>query len=734
MRKEKQNKGINGLTFNNKIKIISIIFILFFIVLIGRLFNVQILNSEKFQLTAKKQIQKKEIIRPLRGIIFDRNMKPLVTNVFDISIAANPRRIKNTDSTLAIIAKVTKGDLGKYISLLSQKQDAEVLLENIKGVQDTRKFDTLKVEGINITKNPVRYYTYGSLASQILGYTDDQYKGKSGIEFTYDKELAGSTGLVIMQKDGQGNKRPFQGLFQKYPENGSNIVLTIDINIQQIVEEELQKGIKESGAKGGKVLVISVKTGEILAMSSYPTFNPNEKKGSDTSGMKNRVISDIYEPGSTYKLIAAAGSLEENLFNRNSVINTENGEYVIAKDLKIKDVHGSPSMTFEEVIINSSNVGIAKISERLGKEKFYKYSRRFGLGTFTGIEIMGENKGLLKHPSDFKTGTLQYCAMGYQLMTNVLQISMAYLSIANNGYLMKPMIVKKFISPEGQVLRKYEPLTLRQTVSEKTAKSLNEFFVGVVERGTGKSAQLERVSAAGKTGTTQILTKEGYSKSAHNGSFIGYFPSDNPSLLVAVYMDELVNTGDFYGGKVAAPVFKRISDRIIEYVGENSLYSPEFLNEDFNKLQIASKDVKINNGDDLFIVPDFTGMELRNAIEILNEKKIKYEVEGLKNEKQITEKGIKRLVVEQSIAAGIEVHEKDATIKFKIKDIKSDDNNNNVIPDVVGLSLRQAITKLSSKGFNVEIAGTGKVESIEPKAGELKPNGTKVKIIANNKN
>ncbi len=733
MQKEKQNKGIINLTFDKKIKIISALFVLFFIVLIGRLFNVQIINSEKFQLTAKKQIQKKEIIRPLRGVIFDRNMKPLVTNVFDISITANTKRIKDLDSTLSIISKFTEGDKGKYISLLSQKQDAEVQIEKLSGVQDTRKFDTLKLDGITITKSPVRHYTYGSLASQVLGYTDDQYKGRSGIEYTYDKELTGSTGLVIMQKDGQGNKRPFQGLFQKYPENGSNIVVTIDINIQQIIEEELLKGVKESGAKGGKVLVISVRTGEILAMSSYPTFNPNEKKSSDTSGMKNRVISDIYEPGSTYKLITAAGSLEENLFNRNSVINTENGEYVLAKDLVIRDVHGSPSMTLEEVIINSSNVGIAKISERLGKEKFYKYSRSFGLGTFSGIEIMGENKGLLKHPSDFKTGTLQFCSMGYQIMTNVLQISLAYASIANNGLLMKPLIVKKCISPEGQILWKNEPLTLRQTVSEKTAKILNEFFVGVINNGTGTAAELETVSAAGKTGTTQILTKGGYSKTAHNGSFIGYFPSDSPSLLVAVYMDELVNTGDFYGGKVAAPVFKRISDRIIEYVGQNSLYSPEFLNEDFNKLQIVSKDIKTKNENE-FIMPDFTGMELKNAITILNEKKIKFEIEGIKNEKEITVKGVRRLVVEQSIAAGKEINEKDATVKFKIKDVKSEGNNTQVIPDVVGLSLRQAITKLSSRGFNVEITGTGKVESIEPRAGELMPNGTKVKIIANNKN
>jgi cell division protein FtsI/penicillin-binding protein 2 len=733
MHKEKQNKGIINLTFDKKIKIISTIFVLFFIVLIGRLFNVQILNSEKFQLTAKKQTQKKEIIRPLRGIIFDRNMKPLVTNVFDVSITANPKRIKNIDSTLNIISKITEGDKGKYISLLSQKEDSEIQIEKLSGVQETRKFDTLKLDGINITKSPVRYYTYGSLASQVLGYTDDQYKGRSGIEYTYDKELTGSTGLVIMQKDGQGNKRPFQGLFQKYPENGSNIVVTIDINIQQIIEEELLKGVKESGAKGGKVLVISVRTGEILAMSSYPTFNPNEKKSSDTSGMKNRVISDIYEPGSTYKLITAAGSLEDNLFNRNSVINTENGEYVLGKDLVIKDVHGLPSMTFEEVIINSSNVGIAKISERLGKEKFYKYSRNFGLGTFSGIEIMGENKGLLKHPSDFKNGTLQFCSMGYQIMTNVLQISLAYASIANNGFLMKPLIVKKCISPEGKILWKNEPITLRQTVSEKTAKILNEFLVGVINNGTGTAAELETVSAAGKTGTTQILTKSGYSKTAHNGSFIGYFPSDSPSLLVAVYMDELVNTGDFYGGKVAAPVFKRISDRIIEYVGQNSLYSPEFLNEDFNKLQIASKDIKTKNENE-FIMPDFTGMELRNAITILNEKKIKFEIEGIKNEKETIAKGVRRLVVEQSIAAGKEINEKDATIKFKIKDVKSEWNNTQVIPDVVGLSLRQAITKLSTRGFNVEITGTGKVESIEPKVGELMPNGTKVKIIANNKN
>ena len=657
-------------------------------------------------------------------------MNQLVTNLYEYTIDVYPKYVKNPDSVAAVLADLFKKDKNHYISLMHQKIESMFTLDKISGVTDTRFFDTLKCEGVIFQKTPYTYYNYGSLASQIIGYTDKSNEGASGIELAYDDELSGTTGLLIYQRDGKGNKRPFTGFSQKYPVAGDNIVLSLDINIQKIVEEELAKGVNKVKSKGGRALVISVNTGEILAMSSYPTFDPNSKKIDDANFMLNRVISDKYEPGSVYKLISIAGAIEENLVNKETVVNTENGEWRLSENRVITDEHKAPSMSVEQVIEFSSNIGTGKIARMLGSQKQYEFARKFGLGTFSGIETINETRGFVKHPSDYKFASLEWIAMGYEVAVNFLQISMAYSAVANNGMLMKPILVKKTTNSNGKVIQERTPVPIRQVISPKTSRTLVDCFRKVVENGTGTEAKLDKINIAGKTGTTQRTSNKGssYSEQSHNSSFIGFFPVEKPTLLVAGFMDEMDNTKEFFGGKVAAPIFKNISERIIDYIGINSIFSPDMLNENFDKVVPVSAGV--NNNNDYFEMPDFTNMELKNVKAILSEHKINLEVEGENKSGEV--KGVKYIVTNQFPNAGEKFDlVKHVNVKLKVKNLKSD-KPKNLVPKVLNMSIRKAVNTLVTEGYTVEIEGNGVVDMQIPECGNELSKGSKVKIICKN--
>ena len=438
-------------------------FLFLFVAIIARLVIIQVIDSEKYRFTAKKQSQTRDIIISPRGLISDRNMNTMVSNIYKLTITADPSKIKNPDSVATLIALKLNKDKKPYLELLSDKNNPSVFLERKIDVTDLKGFDTVKIDGLVILKEPARMYNFGSIASQVIGFTDVENNGVTGVEYAFNKELSGKEGYMIMQKDGKGNKRPDLSFVQKEPVAGDNIILTIDKELQTFAEQELADAIKHFNADKGKVVIVAVKTGEILAMTSCPTFDPNNIKTEDTIGMKNSVISDIYEPGSTFKIITAAGCLEEGIENENSVVSTENGSYSFNGNL-ITDSHPASSLTFQQVIEYSSNIGAAKLSQKLGQERFYKYARDFGIGIFTGVELRGENKGLLKRPIEFSNGSLEYMAIGYQVSVNALQLAMAYSAIANNGMLMRPYIIKKEFSPDGSIVYESSPSSVRQVV------------------------------------------------------------------------------------------------------------------------------------------------------------------------------------------------------------------------------------------------------------------------------
>lgn len=480
-------------------------------------------------------------------------------------------------------------------------------------------------------------------------------------------------------------KRPAVEYPRQEPVDGNNVILTIDMNIQKITEEELAAGVDANNSTGGKVIVMNVKTGEILAMNSIDNESGSQDKIAE--------ITDLYEPGSTFKIVTAAAALEESLLSKFDVINTYGGEY-----MNIKDSHKFTSLTFQQVIEQSSNVGTINIAGRLGKERYYKYARDFGFGITTGLDLPGEMKGRLKRPVEFSPVTLNYMSIGYEVLVTALQMANAYACVANGGMMMKPFIIKKILAPDGTLLKEFKPVEIRNVISKQTSKILTELFVGVVERGTGIDARIENIKIAGKTGTSQKMVEGKYSKSKYTSSFIGYFPAENPQIVIAVIIDA-PGAGEYYGGKVSAPIFKRIAERIINLTGLHEYSTPEY----------NAEVVQVNNIPDEFSSLNLVNFEVSDAIKILNENEIPFEVEGKRKN---------AVVVSQSSVTG-----EDGVKKVKLITSGSESVNNDLkesslkMPDLKGMSVRKCIKVISAMGLNYKMNGNGKVVTQIPEPG-----------------
>lgn len=702
-----------------KMNFILLLLLSVFCIILVNLVRIQILDSEKYRIAARKQYENKVVLSPFRGLVFDRNMNILVSNSYEISLAADPNMVESPEETADYLASVFGKGKEEYLPKLKAQNTSFVYLEREIDASENRGLDTLDIPGIIVLKEPKRVYNYGSLASQVLGFTNSENKGQTGIELSMDKVLTGREGYVIMQRDGKGNNRPSLEFPRKDAENGNNIILTIDINAQRNAEEELAAGIKEFSADGGKVVVMSVKTGEILAMCSYPGYDPNNITSADTLGMKNTVISDIYEPGSTFKIVSAAASLEEKVETKNSIIQTESINEV--KGIGIKDVHSSSSMTFTEALEQSSNVGFGKIALKIGPERFYKYARDFGFGIGTGIELPGENKGLLKRPIDYSSFSLPYMSIGYEVLVNVLQISSCYAAVANKGAMMKPFIVKKEVTGEGSVIFENKPSLLRQVISEETALNLTELLTGVVEKGTGTDAKLEAVRVAGKTGTSQRLIEGKYSSNSHNASFVGFFPAEDPQILITVVLNN-PKSGEFYGGKVAAPIFRRIAEKVVNFAGTGENGFSRFVNVNFTPgIEQGAESVQ----ESVSLMPNLLNLKKSNAVDVLKEAGIGYEIireEGTEND----EPGM--IVSSQEPPPGEGFTGGNRTAKLHIRKLNPESDRMKEVPDVRGMSLRRGISRIMSEGFEIAVEGTGKVTGQIPAPGSKQLPGARVII------
>jgi cell division protein FtsI (penicillin-binding protein 3) len=527
-----------------------------------RLVYLQVFRYGDFQQRAQHQQQRSFDLSPKRGVIFDRAGRELAMSIQVDSAFAVPTEIPDLANTISLIARITKDDprvlladcrARKTFCWVARKPDAEVI-ERIRG---------MNLQGIHFQKEPRRFYPKRELAAQMLGYvgTDDQ--GLSGLERQFNSELQGKPGKLMISVDAR--KRWFSSV-EKQPEPGNNVVLTVDQNIQYIAERELETAMAQTKSAAGTVIVQNPRTGEILALANRPTFNPNLRREITTEALKDRAVSDIYEPGSAFKIVTISAGLEEKVTHPDELFDCRMGAIVI-NGLRIRDSKQHGILSVSDIIAESSNVGAIKVALRLGDDRLYKYIRAFGFGQQTGIELPGETRGLTKPVNRWSKVSIGAISMGQEIGISPLQLIGLISTIANDGVWVAPRIVAGTVEPQTTPRTiSFQPAASRRVISSLTAAEMRQMLQGVVLHGTGRKAILEGYSSAGKTGTGQEVDPRThtYSKTKYNASFAGFAPINDPKISVAVILDSPV--GLHQGGQVSAPVFQRVTQQVLEYL------------------------------------------------------------------------------------------------------------------------------------------------------------------------
>jgi cell division protein FtsI (penicillin-binding protein 3) len=525
--------------------------------LTARLYYFQVIHYLDWVARAQRQQQHTIEVAPQRGTIFDRQMNPLAMSLGVDSIFAVPCEIPDPSMVAHLLAPALGLDpdelLGRFKAFhtfcwVKRKASAE----------EATRVSELNLKGIYSLRETKRFYPKGELAASVVGYVGLDDTGLAGLEHATNEVIKGRPGRVLVACDAR--HRSF-GSTELQGQPGKNVVLTLDEKVQYIAEKALAEAVENWHAAGGTVLVQNPNTGEILAMASQPTFNPNEYGKSPPEALTNRAIGWVYEPGSTFKLVALSAALEEGLTNPSEVIYCQEGSIELAGRV-IHDHKPFGNLTVTDVMVDSSDVGAIKLGLRVGQERLYRYIRAFGFGSKTDIELQGEERGLLKPPNRWSGISIGEISMGQEVGVTPLQLLTAYSAIANGGMLYQPRIVHDvFIHQQHDPL---PPVSGHRVLSQHTAETMKQIFAGVVERGTGVPAQLNGYSAAGKTGTAQRAENGTYSKSHYVSSFVGFAPVTRPAVTILVVIDSPV--GAIYGTTVAAPVFRSIAEQTLGYL------------------------------------------------------------------------------------------------------------------------------------------------------------------------
>lgn len=554
-----------------KALILCTVILFCFSVIVIRLVDLMVFDHETLTQKADRQYLGIKTLSPQRGVIRDREMRPLSVNIETASLYAVPSKIndiKRLSYNLAPIIKVSEKRLRN--KLLEKKDKAFIWVGRRLDEKTVQKINRLQQkfklqEELGFLTETKRQYPNGQMASHILGFTNIDNEGIDGIELRYNKEIRGSIKKVYHIRDARGNSL-LDDIEESIP--GNNLMLTIDEGLQHIVEREIENAMGTWQAEAVVAIMMEPSTGKILAMANRPTYDPNSAGNVQADERRNRAITDNYEPGSTFKTFLASAAIEEKIVSLNEKFDVSRGFIKVPGGI-IRDAHRHGVLTFKEVIQKSSNVGASQIALRLGKERFYNYIKKFGFGEKTGIDLPGEAKGLVRNTEKWSGRSLPSISIGQEISVTPLQILRAYSAIANGGKLMKPYIVSDIISPEGEIIKNFSPEVEKQVISETTAKIMRDILKTVVEEGgTAQKASVMGNMVAGKTGTAQMVDpKTGlYSKNDYASSFVGFTPADNPkiALIVVVFKPR----GARYGGTVAAPVFKNITEQAFVYLNE----------------------------------------------------------------------------------------------------------------------------------------------------------------------
>jgi cell division protein FtsI (penicillin-binding protein 3) len=511
---------------------------------------------------AAREYERAMVVQGKRGAIFDRNGSPLAVSIESASIAAYPRLIADRQEAAGHLARVMGEPEQKIYAKLNPKRSF-VWLRRQAIPSQVEEVRALGMRGIDFITEHRRFYPNKTLAAQLLGFSGIDGHGLEGLEFHFEEDLKGREEKITVLEDALG--RRFEGAGKTPLTEGNNVVLTIDRTIQHIAQRALEDAVTTYEGQSGIAIVMVPATGEVLALAHYPFFNPNSYRDFGRALWRNRAVTDPFEPGSTMKMFSAAAAIDTEICRSDTIFFCENGEYRIGKNV-VHDTKSHGWLSLQQIIKYSSNIGSVKMAEKLGARQLYEYLRGFGFGRRSGIACPGETSGSLssfKRWSAIDTGAISF---GQGVSVSAIQLAAAASAIANDGLLMKPLLVREITDRKGGTLKKFSPEAVRRVVSASTAKTVRRILKTVItDGGTGVNAALEGYSVGGKTGTAQKIDESGtYAKGRYLSSFVGFAPADHPELTIVVLVDEPENQN--YGGIVAAPAFRRIALETLSYL------------------------------------------------------------------------------------------------------------------------------------------------------------------------
>ena len=608
-----------------------------------RLFIIQILKTDHYQELCRKQSDYRKVIAPIRGTIYDRNHKPLTVDIVQYNIAVHPYLINHKEEMARELDTLLLPNYSRYLKILESNRTYATLERNLPHSRIKAFLNKYQYHNAFAVERKIhRNYPFGEIAGQLIGFTDIDNHGIVGLEKEFDPYLSGTPGWQITLKDGWGrlNNRP--DLPHQETVDGNDIVLTIDYEYQAILFEELQNAFRKHNADKAMGIIIDPNTGAIRAMASIPSFDPNHPSDYPISSQINRVVTDIFEPGSTFKIVTATAAFDRNSVQPGDSIDCENGYMAIGKNI-IHDHKKYKRLTFAEVIKKSSNIGTIKVAEKIGKDQVFSYTRRFGFGARSDIRFPGEQEGILHPLKEWSDLTLAQIAMGQGICVTALQLAYAYAAIANGGYLLKPQLVSSIKTKEGVTISKIKPRFIRRVASAETMQMMRNLLRLTVQSGTGINANINGMSIAGKTGTAQKVTENGYSQTDYIATFVGFFPADNPKLLCVIVIDN-PKGHEHTGGSVSAPVLREVFNRIVNlsddlFLPEDQLQVPniQIVKKESNRINKQHRIVPaIPNTSPVQLssyqyskrMPDLHGKTLRQAIAILRTMGMEPRIKG----------------------------------------------------------------------------------------------------------
>jgi stage V sporulation protein D (sporulation-specific penicillin-binding protein) len=660
-----------------------------------RLAYLQIWQGDRLAEMALAQRNSPVPILPERGTIYDRNMKPLATSISAEAVYATPIEVKNKQATAYALAPLL--DLQPEWLEEQFNKNVRFVWLRLKVTPDIiKQVRSLNLPGIYIAERPQRFYPYGNLASQILGFAGIDNQGLEGIEFYYDEILRGIPGTLIRERDANGVVIP-DGIERRIPPtDGLSIKLTIDEVLQHIAERELERGVLEAQAERGVFIAVNPNTGELLAVANYPSFDPNNFADYPSEYWKNRAFVDQYEPGSTFKVITGTTALE---------VGAASLDDTFVDPVRLQRwggvVHcwrdgGHGTQTLVEATENSCNPVFAILAaDMIGPVQFYKYIKAFGFGEPLGVDFPGEGTGILPKPTSYPTLEWANVGFGQGIAVTPLQMAMAVSAIANGGLLYRPYLVSEVISGDQEVMQKTQPEVIRRVVSQQSAKDFAAVMRSVVVNGSGSRADIAGYQVAGKTGTAQIAEGGRYID-LNMAGFVAFAPLENPQIVGVVFLYK-VHQKPSYGGTWAAPIMGRFLEEALEYLGVP------------RKIETQSKKAEQVR------VPNVRNLPVDEAFSILK-------AEGFK----VAEEGTGGYVLEMTPQPGVLV-DKGTTVLVSLytEPIITEDVK---VPDLSGRSMRDAALLLHEKGLKIRIEGTGVVEKQNPAAGTVVPSGTIVEV------